>query len=291
MGNVNQDKKSSSKERVTATPNDKLIERAKRAMRREGIPSQTKLQDRIELETGRRIGRNTISKFFNQKPILLDIFNIICKTLKLLDFELEIQELEEEENEGQEKEEKQEKASFAIAGTVKRKSIETLKSIISILEDLAVDAFVANITPGSLKLILEGSQSGLEKIEELFQSGGLKNKITEQNLDIAVKDVSFMGTKFFGKPQLVITIPGDFNQADIDILKDVLKDELIDISANNIISRIPIVERLLILLLFFFLGMPLIVGELFPVIFQDTPKRENKNDSCINCFLNEPSDR
>lgn len=96
-----------------------------------------------------------------------------------------------------------------------------------------------------------------------------------------------IGTKIFGKPQLAVTIPGDFNQADIDSLKS----ELIDTSANNIIKKIPPGQMLLLLLLFFFLAMPLIVEGIFPAIFQDTPKRENKNNPCINCFLNEPGDR
>lgn len=40
------------------------------------------------------VSLNTISKFFNQKPIQLDKFNIICKTLQLVGYELGI--LEEE---------------------------------------------------------------------------------------------------------------------------------------------------------------------------------------------------
>ncbi|NER03668.1 MAG: LacI family DNA-binding transcriptional regulator [Okeania sp. SIO3C4] len=38
----------------------------------------------------------TISKFFNQKPIRVDKFNIICKTLLFLDYEAIIQKVEEE---------------------------------------------------------------------------------------------------------------------------------------------------------------------------------------------------
>ncbi len=299
MSNVSQGKKTTSKKRPTATAKDELLERARKAILRFGISSQKKLQDRIAANTEIAIGLNTISKFFNQKPILLSRFSIICKTLKLVNYELEIQEGEEaetgeqEEQEGEkeqekfddrikyriigilekeEKEKKQETAAFTISGNLKKESIKQLKSMIKILEQLAVGTLLVNITLGSLKLILEGSQSGLEKIEELFKSGELNKKMAEQNLDMTVADVSFMGTKFLGKPQLAVTIPEDFNQADIDILKDVLKNELIDTSANNIINRIPIIQRLLILLLFFFLGMPLIVEELLPVIFQDTPE-------------------
>jgi len=94
MSDVSKSEKYLSKERVTATPNNDLIERAKKATLRLGISSQGKLADLAG------VGRSTVSKFFNQKPILLDRFNLICKTLNLLDYELATLEIEEEGRKG-----------------------------------------------------------------------------------------------------------------------------------------------------------------------------------------------
>ncbi|NER03667.1 MAG: hypothetical protein F6K17_14115 [Okeania sp. SIO3C4] len=281
MSNTSQDKKSTSKKRATATAKDELLERARKAMLRLGIPSQKKLQDNIAANTEIAIGLSTISKFFNQKPILLSRFSIICNTLKLENYKLGIQEGEEaekaeEEEQKQEREqekfddrikyrmigipekageEKQEKnkrrTAFQENTTVDEELIKRLKGFIEFVRNYYTgDAILIDIIVGSIKLIIKsGSQSGLEKIEELFQSGELNQKISEENLDITVENVSFRGTKLFGKPQLAVTIPGNFNQADIDILKN----KLIEPSPNNI----PIIQRLLILLLFLFLAIPL----------------------------------
>ncbi len=235
-------------------------------MRRENISSQKILAELAG------VGLSTVSKFFNQKPIKLDLFNLICKKLKLLDYEVAILELEEVEK-VEEEEEKQEKLDFIIIGTIDKEFIGKLKSVIGALRKLTGGDLISDgVELGSLKLILEGSQLGIEKIEELFQSGKLNQKISEQNLDITVENVSFRGTKFLGKPRIAVTIPGEYNQADINILKY----ELIDTSANNIIKKIPPAQMLLLLLLFFFLAMPLIVEGILPVIFNDTPKSENE---------------
>ncbi|NEO53083.1 MAG: hypothetical protein F6K54_08305 [Okeania sp. SIO3B5] len=304
MSNTSQDKKSTSKKRPTATAKDELLERARKAMLRFGISSQKKLQDNIAANTEIAIGLSTISKFFNQKPILLSRFSIICKTLELVNYELEIQEGEEAEKGEQEEqkgekeqekfddrinyriigipektgEEKQEKnkqgMTFKENTTVDEKLIKKLKDFIKFLRrNYTGDAILIDIRVGSIKLIIKsGSQSGLEKIEELFQSGELNKKISEENLDMTVVDVSFRGTKLFGKPQLAVTIPGNYSQAGIDTLKY----ELIDTSANNIFKQISPGQMLLLLLLFSFLAMPLILEGIFPIIFNDPPKIENK---------------
>ncbi|NES03469.1 MAG: hypothetical protein F6K22_11810 [Okeania sp. SIO2F4] len=303
MSNTSQDQKYSSKKRATATAKDELLERARKAMVRLGIPSQKKLQDNIAANTEIAVGLSTISKFFNQKPILLSRFSIICNTLKLENYALGIQEGEEaekaEEEEqkdereleksddrikyrmigilGKEEEEKnQRRTTFQENTTVDEELIKRLKGFIEFVRNYYTgDAIVIDIIVGSIKLIIKSaSQSGLEKIEELFQSGELNKKIAEHNLDITVENVSFRGTKFLGKPRIAVTIPGNYNQADINTLKS----ELIDTSANNIIKQIPPAQMLLLLLLFFFLAIPLIVEGIFPVIFQDTPQSENKND-------------
>jgi len=249
---------------VKATPNNELIGRAKIALQKKGIPSKQ------ELAKLAGVSRGIVTKFFNQKPIKLDKFNLICKTLGLLDYEVAILELEEEE---EEEDIGEEKIDFTIVATIDKEFIGKLKSVIEVLRQLTDgDIYYSDIGIGSLKLILEGSQSALEKIEELFQSGELNNKIAEQNLDITVENVSFRGTKIFGKPQLAVIIPGNYNQADINTLRSAL----IDTSANNIFKQIPPGQMLLLLLLFFFLAVPLIVEGIFPIIFQDTPQIENK---------------
>ncbi|NEO53082.1 MAG: hypothetical protein F6K54_08300 [Okeania sp. SIO3B5] len=146
--NVSKDKKSSSKKRATATANDELIERAKRAMLIFGISSRKKLQDRIIANTEIAIGLSTIDKFFNQKPIKLDKFNI-CKTLKLVNYESAIQELAiQEEGRKRVYATAEETAKFAISGAIDRKLIEEFKSIVEVLQKLTGDNFFFLIIEG-----------------------------------------------------------------------------------------------------------------------------------------------
>ncbi|NES03468.1 MAG: hypothetical protein F6K22_11805 [Okeania sp. SIO2F4] len=138
--NVSKDQKYSSKKRATSTANDELIERAKRAMLIFGISSRKKLQDRITANRETAIGLSTIDKFFNQKPIKLDKFNIICKTLKLVNYESAIQELAiQEEGRKRVYATAEETAKFAISGAIDRKLIEELKSIVEVLQKLTGD--------------------------------------------------------------------------------------------------------------------------------------------------------
>ncbi len=75
---------------------------------------------------------------------------------------------------------------------------------------------IFDIEKGSIKLILEGSQEGLERLERLFKSGELT-----EILDIPVEDVSFVdaGTSKDDKKRLAFTIDGNATQADIENLK------------------------------------------------------------------------
>ncbi len=253
MTDGSQGKRTPIKKRTYIEADDELIEKAEKAKQ------ELKIYSNIELAKITQLSPSTINRFFQKKTIRPDSYNQICETLSLNEKIIV----------------KEERTAFAISGSVEKKSIEKLKAIIDLLRKLTDgDLDCSGIELGSLKLILEGSKSGLEKLEELFQSGELNKKIAEQNLDITVENVSFRGTKFLGKPRIAVTIPGNYNQADIDTLKD----ELIDTSTNNIFKKIPPAQMLLLLLLFLLLAMPLIVEGIFPLIFQDTPKSENKND-------------
>ncbi|NEQ76204.1 MAG: helix-turn-helix domain-containing protein [Okeania sp. SIO2C9] len=230
-----------------------MIERAEEAMRELKIYTKTKLAKTTKLS------RDVINRFFQKQTILPDNYNKICETLSLKE-KIVIEE---------------QTTAFAIAGRIRNneKLIEELKTILEVLQALTDgNIYFAGIELGSLKLIFEGSQSELEKLEQLFQSGELNNKIAEQNLGITVENVSFRGTKFLGKPRIAVIISGDYSQADINTLKS----ELIDTSANNIIKKIPPGQMLLLLLLFFFLQIPLILEGIFPIIFNDPPKIENQ---------------
>ncbi|NEQ40215.1 MAG: hypothetical protein F6K40_29815 [Okeania sp. SIO3I5] len=254
MSNTGQGKKTPIRRRISVSADDDTIEKAYEAIIKQNISSKRNLAK----ESG--ISSSTITNFFAQKPILLDKYNKILETLKL--GKIETKESIDKS-----------KVVFTITGRIDEKLIEEVKSIIEVLRKLTDgNIYCSGIELGSIKLILEGSQSALEKIEQLFQSGELNQKIAEQNLDITVENVSFRGTKFLGKPQLAVIIPGDYNQADINTLKS----EFIDTSANNIFKQIPLAQMLLLLLLFFFLAVPLIIEGIFPIIFQDTPKIENK---------------
>lgn len=253
MSNTNQGDRPPLKERSFFVAYDDLIERAEKSMQELQIYSKKELAEKTELSL------STINRFFQKQQIRPDSYNQICETL-LLNEKI----ITEEDT-----------SAFAIAGRINKKFRKDLETIIEVLRELTDgNIYCSGIELGSLKLIFEGSQSGLEKLEQLFQSDELNKKIAEQNLDITVENVSFMGTKFFGKSQLAVTISGDYDQTDVNTLKS----ELIDTSANNIFKQIPPGEMLLLLLLFFFLAMPLILEGIFPIIFQDTPKIENKND-------------
>ncbi|MBD2211893.1 pentapeptide repeat-containing protein [Nostoc linckia FACHB-104] len=113
--------------------------------------------------------------------------------------------------------------AFAIAGTVSTEDIAKLKAIAALLKDLAQDTSIKiiDIESGSIKLILEGSQQGLERLEALFKSGQL-----EDVLGISVEDVEFVALQNSNSDQqrLAFTIAGDVTESDIAILKAALAE-------------------------------------------------------------------
>ena len=111
-------------------------------------------------------------------------------------------------------------SAFSITGSFEKNKINVakLKAIEASLREIAKDASlnIVDIEEGSIKLILEGSQAGLERLEQLFKS----RELTEV-LDIPVKDVSFVdtGTSNDDKKRLAFTIDANATVADIENLK------------------------------------------------------------------------
>jgi uncharacterized protein YjbI with pentapeptide repeats/DNA-binding Xre family transcriptional regulator len=243
MTNTSQDRERT-KNRNTYAATTEGIERAKKAYREQGYNSKQIFADLTGL------ARSTVNKFFRGEQIELDGFQKICNKLELP--WKEIEGIESFDQNGQVKQEQnsyhqtteEKKVPFSIIGSVDQKDIVKLKIAIKLLRKLTGDDLIGviGIEEGSIKLTLKGSQAGLERLEQLFQSGAL-TKIFEQELNITVEDVSFIDAQSSDnyqqsqtnkKKQLVFTIAGDVNQADINILKDAL----IDTSENEEKSRL-----------------------------------------------------
>jgi DNA-directed RNA polymerase specialized sigma subunit len=81
------------------------------------------------------------------------------------------------------------KAAFILTGTIDAIDEAKLRAIEAHLRKISGDAdlTIFKIEEGSIRLILEGSQEGLERLEELFKSG----ELTEV-LGIPVEDVQFV---------------------------------------------------------------------------------------------------
>ena len=111
-------------------------------------------------------------------------------------------------------------SAFSITGSFEKNKINVakLKAIEASLQEIAGDASlkIIDIEEGSIRLILEGSQEGLERLEQLFKSG----ELTEV-LDIPVEDVSFVdaGTSKNDKKRLAFTITENATVTDIENLK------------------------------------------------------------------------
>ena len=111
-------------------------------------------------------------------------------------------------------------SAFSITGSFEKNKINVakLKAIEASLREITGDASlkIIDIEEGSIRLILEGSQEGLERLEQLFKSG----ELTEV-LDIPVEDVNFVdtGTSKDDKKQLAFTIADNATSADIENLK------------------------------------------------------------------------
>ena len=110
--------------------------------------------------------------------------------------------------------------AFSITGSFEKSKINVakLKAIEASLREIAGDVSlkIVDIEEGSIKLILEGSQEGLERLEQLFKSGELT-----EILDIPVEDVNFVDveTSEGNKKRLAFTINANVTTDDIENLK------------------------------------------------------------------------
>jgi len=119
------------------------------------------------------------------------------------------------------------RGAYAIAGTFDKDDAPKLRAILTLLQKISGDASIeiVDIEEGSIRLILEGSTEGLEKLEALFKSG----ELTEVE-GIPVEDVSFIAgdtsesggdIRTSGKRRLAFTIAGSVDPADIAKLIEV----------------------------------------------------------------------
>ncbi|MBD2167319.1 pentapeptide repeat-containing protein [Calothrix membranacea FACHB-236] len=202
--------------------------------------------------------RQTIINFFARRKVDKSVFQAICTEL---DLEWgEIADLESEQLSRSDEDEIIQESSgttqmltdkksyaFAIAGTVSPENISKLKAIAALLKELAQDASIkiVDIERGSIKLILEGSKEGLERLENLFRSGQL-----EDVLGVSVEDVEFVTSPDSNpsKKRLAFTIAGDVAESEIAILKAALietSDDAVEQSERqNPISRSKPISRI-----------------------------------------------
>jgi uncharacterized protein YjbI with pentapeptide repeats/transcriptional regulator with XRE-family HTH domain len=197
--------------------------------------------------------RPIVNKFFARRPVEMRLFQTICTELSLEWDEIAELESESEQLNGADKDKIIQEPSgttqvltdkksyaFAIAGTVSPEDIAKLKAIIALIQKVSQDSSITivDIERGSIKLILEGSQEGLERLENLFRSGQL-----EDVLGVSIEDVEFvtLPNSNPSKKRLAFTIAGDVPESEIAILKAALaetSDDTVEQSENqNPISR------------------------------------------------------
>ena len=212
----------------------------------EDINSKTRLADLCELSP------STINNFFSGKAIEPENFRKICSKLDLNWLEIRANEsFDTNENEEkkqnscyQEKEGKQIKLKFNVT-VDEENQVKFFNELLQLVQRLGDDDSIEiiDIEQGSIKLTLQGSPAGLQRLERLFQSGELK-QIFERYLNITVEDVVFLNTSSVDdylqnksttteKTQLAFTIAGDVSQADINVLKAALINTSDDKETEN----------------------------------------------------------
>lgn len=176
--------------KVTITASSNGMEKAKKALIRLGFESQS------DFAKSQFIGRTTVTKFFNFKPIQLDSFKRICDGLKLDWREIagiaeenrsepltrndgSSSELLEEVEQGQaprrevtviDKQSQTIKAVIVLEGDLD--SVQNPKFIELILQEYSGDSInIIDIKPGSIRLIVEGSQEDIEWLRSQIKSG------------------------------------------------------------------------------------------------------------------------
>jgi uncharacterized protein YjbI with pentapeptide repeats len=202
---------SGKKRKITIVVGQKGVERAENALKRLGFDSK------INFAKSKLLSRNVVTKFFTQKPMQLDSFKRICEALKLN--WKEIAELQVESKNFELIEQRQMESILSISEgvepvqTIARRVVpvdeqnKEIKIAAVILEgdinSVQTDIVfwrehfskkypgstlkVTSIKPGSIKLIIEGTQKDVEMILSDFESG----KLTEIE-GYPVKDVQLL---------------------------------------------------------------------------------------------------
>jgi transcriptional regulator with XRE-family HTH domain len=141
--------------------------------------------------------RQVVINFFAKRPVEKRLFQNICNELGLewggvADFEAEEQLSGSSMDTAQKKKEgveRKSKAIFVLSGTIDTVDQAKLKAIQEHLRTISgdVNLTITNTESGSIKITLEGSPEGLERLKELFESGEL-NEV----LDIPIEDVQLV---------------------------------------------------------------------------------------------------
>ena len=129
------------------------------------------------------VSRSSVQKFFSGKPISVENFQALCKVLKL-----DWREIAGLQNEAPI--ESRKLAVFVIEGSLDKldaTKVAKFQAIVQTLKNLTGDAslVVVDIEEGSIRLILEGSEDGIERLQQLFEEGALVDV-----LEIPVVEVS-----------------------------------------------------------------------------------------------------
>jgi len=129
------------------------------------------------------VSRSLVQNFFGGKPIAVENFQKLCNV-----FELDWREIAGLQNEAPI--ERRKRAVFVINGSLDKLNatqVAKIQAMVQTLQNLTGDAslVVVDIEEGSIRLILEGSEDGIERLQQLFEEGALVDV-----LEIPVVEVS-----------------------------------------------------------------------------------------------------
>jgi uncharacterized protein YjbI with pentapeptide repeats len=117
------------------------------------------------------VSRSSTQNFFGGKPIAPENFQALCKVL-----ELDWQGIADIQDDTPIKSQK--RAAFVINGSLDKldaTQVAKIQALVQTLKNITGDAsfVVVDIEEGSIRLILEGSEDGIEKLKQLYEEGGL----------------------------------------------------------------------------------------------------------------------
>jgi uncharacterized protein YjbI with pentapeptide repeats len=142
------------------------------------------------------VSRSLVQKFFRGEPISVENFQSLCDVLELN--WKEIAELEEVESSVASRK----RVAFVIEGSLDDLDptrLAKLQAMVRTLQRLTGDASitVVDVEEGSIRLILEGSEEGIEGLKQLFDRG-----VLDQFLDISVRDIEPIHEDIFGTEEI-----------------------------------------------------------------------------------------